>query len=90
MLCVEMWLKAKNNDIIKSKPKLKKCPGLNKYFQSHFNPGHTYLNVLEEVEYILIYMRALQSMTPNVNNEPRKKGINTKNGLMIRGDMLMT
>lgn len=47
------------NDIIQLKPSQKKCPSLNKDFQSHFNPDHTKLKLPAEIEHKPIYIQSL-------------------------------
>lgn len=63
-----MWGKTKDHkSIIQSKPAQKKCPGLKKYFEPHFNPDHTKLRIPSEIGHTPVYTQVLQSLFSNVN-----------------------
>lgn len=53
-----MWKKWKHvNNILQSKPKQKKFPGLKNRFETHFNPDHTDLKMTKEIEYTEVHNR---------------------------------
>lgn len=65
---VEMWINVKHQDnIIQSKPPQKKCTGLKKHFDSHFNPDQTKLKLSTKIEHTPLYISSY-AFFPNVNN----------------------